>query len=270
MPEHDHERDVDSGLPWAFVLDPAANARALGEVQRRGLNAARELVERVASAVDRPENARQPFGWPAGGAGSNGAGGQTPPELVNRLMQGWWELTMNTMTAFLPNWTGGPPNHDRRPGPGSPGRNGSREDPAGPHDPAPTVDVTPESGPVIWHLEVDSDGSLHRGGQLWLRNPSPKPLGFLRLSVSDLRADSGATIASSQVCLDPSSVKKFPARSARGVEVELRLDGRVASGTYRGVVRGDGAVDLHIPIEIEVGARRSTSEAPTDTDRMGT
>jgi hypothetical protein len=44
-------RQTASELPWAFVFDPLSNARALGEVQRRGLRAASDLVDRVLGSL---------------------------------------------------------------------------------------------------------------------------------------------------------------------------------------------------------------------------
>jgi hypothetical protein len=246
MPEEPKEREVGPALPWAFVLDPAANARALGEVQRRGLSAARELIERVSSTMDRPGDGRSPFNWTGSGPGSNGGGEKSPPELVTELMQTWWELTMNTMATFLPNWNGGSGNGTSRGAPSAPQ-----------YDFAPTVDVTGDRNLVLWRLEVDSKGSVRNGRELWLRNSSLDPLATVRLSVSDLQCDSGAVIASKQVHLDPPTLTELPARSARGVQVELRLKKPVANGTYRGIVYGEGAVVLHVPIEVDVRASPS-------------
>src|SRR5215510_12500525 len=40
------------GALWARALDPASNVRALGDIQRRGLRAAADVVERLVSSVD--------------------------------------------------------------------------------------------------------------------------------------------------------------------------------------------------------------------------
>jgi hypothetical protein len=240
MPEDNQEREAGPALPWAFVLDPAANARALGEVQRRGLSAARELIERVASTVDRRDDPQQPFGWMGTDAGSNGGGPRTPPELVTQFMQAWWELGMNTMTAFLPYWNGSPTN-------GSSGHQRSESPSA-----APVVDVTGETVSALWHLKADPEGSVQLASELWLRNSSPESIGVLRLSVSELRSTSGPTISATELTLDPSSIAELPARSARGVQLKVRLGQRVPAGTFRGVLHCEGGADLRIPIELEM------------------
>ena len=45
MPEEHENSAPGDGLPWGFILDPAANRRALGDVQERGLRAARDLAD---------------------------------------------------------------------------------------------------------------------------------------------------------------------------------------------------------------------------------
>jgi hypothetical protein len=252
MRDQDDRREVDPLLPWSFVLDPAANARALGEVQRRGLRAARELVERVTSTMDRPEHRGQPLGRTPADTGSDDPGARTPIDIYSQLVQGWWEFTASMVGAFLPNWSAEPSDYSEPP-----------------RDTAPTVDVTRASGLDLWRLQVDPTGWVRRGGQLWLQNPSPDPIGGLFLSVSDLRADSGPAIGSSRVCLDPSSISVLSARSARSVLIELRPERRMAPGTHRGLLLIEGAIDLQIPIEIEVRTHRSDVDDWPGSDRAG-
>lgn len=70
----------DGGVPWMSALDPAANARALGDIQRRGLRAASEIVERLVAAVDGVEGRGGPGGtasdvdWGTARAATGGRG----------------------------------------------------------------------------------------------------------------------------------------------------------------------------------------------------
>ncbi|HXW33922.1 MAG TPA: hypothetical protein VEJ87_05035 [Acidimicrobiales bacterium] len=86
-------------LPWAFVLDPAANAKALGEVQRRGLRAARELVDRVVASIDGPDAPFGPFG-PFGANGASGFPAGAPQDLpLAEVIQVWWDLVARAIAA---------------------------------------------------------------------------------------------------------------------------------------------------------------------------
>jgi hypothetical protein len=48
----ERRRDGSGEQPWSSLFDPAANVRALGEIQRRGLQAAGELVDRLVGDAD--------------------------------------------------------------------------------------------------------------------------------------------------------------------------------------------------------------------------
>jgi len=252
MREYDQNQDPDqrqkgtagTGLPWSFVLDPAANARALGDVQRRGLRAAQELVERVMVTVDGPgSNKRNPrftFDPAPAREGSNGTGAAMPSaDLVNQLVQGWWELTVSVLSGF-----GGT-------------RSNEPDDFVAPHDDSLVVDVHHGSAPVSWRLEADTKGQVRSGAELWLQNSSPDPLSPIHFSVSDLLAESGARVPSSCVHLDPSEMTELPARSARGILLELHPDEPVARGKYRGILATGGARTMLIAIEVEVHENRT-------------
>jgi hypothetical protein len=228
MPEQDNQKGtLGEGLPWGFVLDPAANVRALGDVQRRGLQAARELVDRVVSTID---HSGSPPDASRNGARSTGAEQKVP---LGDLMQAWWELAARVMAA-VPT-TGSTPSS--RPAPGE----GSIE-----------VDVTGVSLPTPWRLRADTSGRLLVPAELWLHNPSSHPVGPIRLSVGDLRASVGTLLGPGCLRFDPSEVVDLPARSARGVVMTLSAGEPLVPGTYRGLVQADGAPNLWVTLEIAV------------------
>jgi len=230
MDDH-HERDPGRGLPWAFVLDPAANARALGDVQRRGLRAAQELVDRVVGSIDPAQESTT--GSRTNGSISNGAGPDAP---FGDLVQACGELAAQVLAAMA----GGSATVTNRPVPGAPER-------------SITVDVTEPARPVVWRLRSDSKGQLLAPVELWLHNPSATPVGPLRLRVGALQAADGAVVGGSCVQFDPEEVAELPARSARGVEVALSVDEQLHPGTYRGLIQADGAPNVCVTLEIAVG-----------------
>jgi hypothetical protein len=234
MPEQHQEKGTPrEGLPWSFILDPAANVRALGDVQRRGLLAARELVDRVVSTID-PSGA-PPSGAPSNGAPSSGAAStgseQNPP--LGDLMQAWWELAARVLTAVPATYP-------------------STSERMVPSEGSITVDLTSEGRPSPWRLQADASGEFLVPAELWLRNPSSHPMGPVRVSVGDLRASDGTALGSACLRFDPSAAVELPARSARGVILTLSLDEPLEPGTYRGVIQADGAPNLWVTLEIAV------------------
>jgi hypothetical protein len=233
MPEQDNKKGtLGEGLPWGFVLDPAANVRALGDVQRRGLQAARELVDRVVATID---HSGSPPGPAWNGARSAGTEEKAP---LGDLMQAWWELAARVMAAVPP--TGSTPSS--RPAPPE----GSIE-----------VDVTGGGLPLPWRLRADTSGRLLVPAELWLHNPSSHPVGPIRLSVGDLRASVGALLGPGRLRFDPPGVLDLPARSARGIVMTLSVGEPLEPGTYRGLLQADGAPNLWVTLEIAVRSEPS-------------
>lgn len=222
----DHRNAPGERLPWSFVLDPAANAKALGDVQRRGLEAARELVDRVASTI-------APSDEESGPGHANGstdpATGQGPP--IADLVQDWWEVAGRVL-AGLAAGTSSSGGHL-------------------PPDGAVEVDVH-AAGPTVWRVRSDPSGRLIAPGELWLRNRQPHPVGPLSLGVGDLRAPDGTLISAHCLRFDPPEPAELPARTARGVAVTLSPERPFEPGIYRGVVQAQGAPNLSITLELTV------------------
>ncbi|MGZ4801693.1 MAG: hypothetical protein ACXV9P_03740 [Acidimicrobiia bacterium] len=210
------------GVGWTAAFDPVANARALEQIQRRGLQAAGEIVNRLVSVVD---GAREH------GVSSNGSD----------LLGVWADLVTQTLQAMarlsVPDVPDvGPP-------------------------PQPTggpvwVDVSSGRASGIFALDADpADGARAAPGELWLHNPSGHALGPLRLHVGELRSPEGQTVPSGSIHLDPETLRELPARSSRGVSASVASPSPLVSGRYRGLLQIDGADDVAVSVELTVPER---------------
>ena len=212
------------GLPWSSLLDPVANAKALGDVQARGLRAASELVERLVRSVDgeRVASAAEP---------PPGADGAEPTGDASRLLEVWIDLLRRTADSF--------------------GRLGDRPatGPAG--GAAASVDVGTGVVTGEVHLRVGVDGASADGAELWIHNGTSHPLEPVRLHAGDLRAADG-TCLEATVTFDPGELTEVPARSSRGVAVGLAAEGPLAPGTYRTLVQAAGAPEVWLALEVVV------------------
>ena len=210
----DHNADRD-GLPWAFVLDPAANARALGDIQRRGFEAARQLVDRIVPMVDdawgpRPDHAGRkahPDPAPAG-------------DTLQELVRSWTELTVRVMVQLA--------EARGRPGRDDAGRTGGH---------TVSVDLSDDRHRARLRLRSDPSGRLSAAPELWLHNPSAQPLGPVRIAVDDLCTPAGQTLDGDRIRFEPSDIGEIAARSARGTVVTSPGAGpssRAATGAVSG------------------------------------
>jgi hypothetical protein len=229
MPEvHETSAPGDS-LPWGFILDPEANRRALGDVQERGLRAARDLADRVISSIGATE--RPPTGDHRKGAIPSDA---PPNDPIVDLLRAWSEVgarVLAELTAASP----------------------SQPDHAGSDAPAGgmAVDVNDQGPPTTWRLRVNRRGLLLASAELWLCNPQSHPVGPLCLGLDDLRRSTGTVVSSDLLRLDPSTVE-LPARCARAVAVTLSADDPLEPGVYRGMLQADGAPEFGVIVELTV------------------
>lgn len=260
-----------SESPWVSMLDPAANARALGDIQRRGLRAAGELVDRLVGGADGERHAPQPTSagptgtpGPAGAESDDGTPSGSyrpsgPSSPTSDLVQVWVDLFRRGLQAVTETTARG----------GALGAGGAQTATAdlGTGDSTGTVHVQlvdVDSGDDAPRAPDDDDQSAQaagdhagRGGrrgsaEIWLHNGTGAPIGGLRLHCGDLRAHDGATVPTAAIRFDPPSLDELPARSSRGVVVEARVDGDVAPGTYRGVILVAGAPEVWLPIDVTV------------------
>lgn len=235
---HDNGGDRRSGP----APDRLSGARALVEVERRGLLAANELVDRLVRSVDGGhDDGAGPPRTDAGTAPSrrDSAG---PPRLgpADDLMRLWVEVVRLGIDAF-----------------------GHLLTPAGPHRPdhgghVATVDTSGAATGVVRIILAppepsSTDGTDRPSAEVWLHNGSHAPCSGVALHCGDLRAADGAVLPAASMRFEPPLVD-LPARSSRGVEVSV--DGVVPSGTYRGVVLAAGIPDAWLPLEVVVTDRR--------------
>ena len=229
MPEEHEKSAPGDGLPWGFILDPAANRRALGDVQERGLRAARDLADRVISSIGATE--RTPTDDLRNGATASDA---PPNDPIVDLLRAWSEVGARVL-AELTAGSGSQPDRSGRDAPGG----------------GMAVDVSGQGTPTTWRIRVDRRGLLLAAAELWLCNSQSHPVGPLSLGISDLQRSSSTLVSSDHLRLDPSTVE-LPARCARAVAVTLSVDDPLEPGVYRGMLQADGAPEFGVIVELRV------------------
>ncbi|WP_099021779.1 hypothetical protein [Mycolicibacterium palauense] len=232
-----------SEVPWALVFDPAANVRALGEIQARGFRAAAELVDRFVNLSDRrspspeqPQTAGAPESHAGAGPESHAGAGpesragagpesraDTRPE-VDRLVASWKgivEQLAGSLRGTVTANAGG----------------------------APSVDL---SGAAA-HGRVDLSGGVPgaAGAEVWLHNPGATDHGTVELRSGDLLAHDGNVIDAARVSFDPAAVP-MPARCSRGVTIRVDIAENTAPGSYHGTLLVAGHPDLWLPLVVTV------------------
>jgi len=86
---------------------------------------------------------------------------------------------------------------------------------------------------------------------VWLHNRGSVDMGKVVLRCGELLSHDGNVIAARLMRFEPDIVP-MPARSSRGVTVEIDIDEHVAPGSYRGMLVADGHPDVWLPIELVV------------------
>jgi hypothetical protein len=226
-----------SSAPWTAALDPVANLRALGDIQRRGLVAASELIERLTAtdaATGGPTD-RSAGGGSAPGLGGLGVGGLAGVGGLDALAQQWAELARRWLQALAQ--VAAATGVGAGAGPGSFGT-------------GVAADVADISPPEVVRLTVRSPGRATTA--VWLHNGTSTDRRELRVHCGELRADDGEVLASAPR-FEPASLDRLPAGASGRIDVCLDLgrDG-VVPRTYRGVVLVHGLPDAWLPIEVMV------------------
>jgi hypothetical protein len=226
-PDEVRESADDAGDLWSAAFDPAANLRVLGEIQRRGLRAAGEIVERLIANVDGP---------PAPGD-QRGAATREGPSATD-LGAGvdlWVEMAKRSLDVVARLATVA--SHGR-----------SR-----PASPSTTVAVDVEG---VGAQETISLRARRTGpgdtAEVWLHNSTRAARHDLRLHCGELRSSEGEVLPAG-VAFDPEVVAELPARSSRGVTVGVApWEGSAEPGTYRGIVMVTGLADVWLPVTVVV------------------
>jgi hypothetical protein len=217
------ERGSTDDLPWASVFDPAANARALSAIQAEGFRAASQIVDRFIRIVT-----------PEGGAEG---GGGTPEQLVTSaaasnvvsdleaLTRSWWSVVGRMLLQSAP-----------KAGAGDAG--------------ATTLDLANAESTGQVDLVADVGGSAST--EVWLHNRSADDLGEIALRCSDLLSSDGHLFQAESITLEP-AVVPMPARSSRGIAMNVRVAEYVRPGLYRGTLLVEGHPRLWLPVGLVVG-----------------
>lgn len=213
-------------LPWAAVFDPAANARALGAIQARGFRAATEVVDRLVRLIDGNGHTNGRAASSQSSQSSNGKTRSSPD--VDRLVSSW-ETIVGRLVESL--------------------RGGGLT----PTE-AATLDLARSDANGSVSLEIAKNGRAST--VVWLHNAGSKDLGLVRLRCSDLLAAHGGVVDSMTVRFDPECIP-IPARSSRGVCVEIHAVQDVQPGIYRGTLLANEHPDVWLPVVLNVPARES-------------
>jgi len=216
---------TNNDLPWASVFDAGANMRALSAIQADGFRAASELVERfvrMASAGlngtdSAPTSAARPADEP--NADLFGATGLEP------LVTSWWAIADQFLRVGAP-------------------RNEQAVAPV-----VTSLDLATAQANGRLYLETVVPGAAT--AEVWLHNGGPVDMGKVRLRCSDLLAHDGTVIPAHTMRFEPDIIP-MPARSSRGVTVEVDVSDDVPPGRYRGTLVADGHPDIWLPVEVAI------------------
>ena len=216
---------TSNDLPWASVFDSGANMRALSAIQADGFRAASELVERFVRMAS---------------AGLNGTGGPPAPAAVpadernadlfgatglEPLVTSWWAMADQFLRAASP-------------------RSEQAAAPVG-----ATLDLATAQANGRLYLETVAPGATT--AEVWLHNGGPIDMGKVRLRCSDLLAHDGTVISAHMLRFEPDIIP-MPARSSRGVTVEVEVSDDLPPGSYRGTLVADGHPDIWLPVEVAI------------------
>ncbi len=211
-----------SDLPWSSVFDSAANMRALSAIQADGFRAASELVDRfvrmAAAGLNRSESsAPSANGDPADVYGATG---------LEPFVTSWWATVDQLLRVSSPRRTAETADADTA-----------------------TLDFAAAQATGRLQLCTVAPGAAT--AEVWLHNRGPVDMGKVVLRCGDLLSHDGVVIAAQLIRFEPDIVP-MPARSSRGVTVEVDVDEHVAPGSYRGMLVADGHPDVWLPIELVV------------------
>ena len=244
MVDADDERtgpDQPSGPP---PFDSMANLRALGDIQRRGLEAANLVVTRVISQVERsgPIFGAEPPPRSTDDLAGSTSDGSTPDDALSDLFGQYTALTSSLLGAILGGRTGpGTASESRRSNDAARGSGVTAEPHAGASDGSPetlTLSPTEPGGRAV--------------GELWLHNRSGSATSDVRLHNGDLRRHDGCAIAATTVRFEPEHLPELPDLTSRGVRVTVDVPSDTPAGRFRGIVLAANLPDLWLVVELEV------------------
>ena len=210
-------------LPWASVFDPAANARALSAIQAEGFRAASRIVDQFVRAVGSTTNGEATDAT-NGNAEVNASGAVDGIPEFERLTRAWWSMVGQFLLRSMP----------LIPTAGSE---------------SVSLDVNNPDSKRGVNLEAAVGGSA--SAEVWLHNRGSEDRGDVRLHCSDLLSHEGNLIGADAVRVD-TAVLPMPARSSRGVAINVDIAPEVRPGVYRGTLLASGHPDLWLPVMLTV------------------
>lgn len=188
----------------------------MGDVQRRSVEAASALVERLVASVDGDAGPRD-------GAGEEG---QERPSVTDDALAGFarlWRDSVSSLAAALPGSAGGAA--------------------------APYIDVSAPGVPPSLRVTLHAE-SRTGTADVWLHNPSGDAIDKLRVHCGPLQSHDGTVLAPMSVTAEPDGFD-LPARSSRGVQLTVDV-GDARPGTYRAIVLVEGLPEQWMPLEVIV------------------
>jgi hypothetical protein len=225
------DSDIDDGsiadLPWGTVFDPVVNARAMSAIQQRGFRAAREVVDRLIKMADsdfviRSSESESTAAQPDSDDSEPAPTISLDVDGVLGSMQG----LLGQLAATLRGTLGGAP----------------ASDPA-------MFDLRAASSSGQIEMITNQPGAV--SAEIWLHNGRHDDMGKVRLRCSDLLAHDGGLIEAACVRFEPDTVP-MPARSSRGVTVEVDVAEDQEAGTYRGTMLADGHAEVWLPVVLVI------------------
>jgi hypothetical protein len=214
---------TNNDLPWASVFDSGANMRALSAIQADGFRAASELVERFVRMASAGLNgtSRPPTSPSTDERNADlfGATGLEP------LVTSWWAMADQFLRVASP-------------------RNEQAAAPVG-----AALDLATAQANGRLYLETVAPGAAT--AEVWLHNGGGVDMGKVQLRCSDLLAHDGTVIPARMLRFEPDIVP-MPARSSRGLTVEVEVSDDLPPGSYRGTLVADGHPDIWLPVEVAI------------------
>lgn len=209
-------------VPWAAVFDPSVNVRALGEIQARGFRAASEVVNRFVRMADRLTVDSTAERRQAGASEDENRSATKNPEVgldLDKLL-GTWQGMVGQLAGSLQS---------------------------GSASPAERADFNLENADASGQISLEISGTGTVAAEVWLHNGGEEDFGKVRLRCSPLMAHDGTVLPAGVVRFEPIIVQ-MPARSSRGVTIEIEINEDIAPGRYRGILMVEGHTDVWLPV----------------------
>lgn len=211
------EPDEQASDPAGAPFDAVANLRLLGEVQRRGLEAANLVIARLTERTNAAKDAT---------AGSNGSTGSTGSDPMTAMTEAFVSSMSAAVAAMAPDAVSGMGSSSRGPAASA------------------VPEVVAASGAAGETVEVD----------VWLHNYTDELAAGIELHAIGLVSASGALLSADCITTRPQHPVDLSAESSRAVQLRVDLPADTPAGRYRGVVAASHLADLWLVLEVDVRA----------------